>query len=179
MENAPDIQALCGQFDRREIARGRFIEECARTIVAVIGCSRAGIWLFEDAAEGRMLRCLGIYDRSKDRMTIVPDETSRQVGAYFEALEKLGHVLADETCSHPATAGFFSDQLSVNGVRSLMASSFSINGRLFGAFTCTQVERATEWTPSQLAKLKRIGARISLALANATRTSQATLPMPL
>jgi hypothetical protein len=60
-----------------------------------------------------------------------------------------------------------------------MASSFSINGRLFGAFTCTQVERAADWTPLQLTKLKRIGARVSLALANATRTSQTTLPMPL
>ena len=148
-------------------------------IAAAIGCSRAGIWLFEDAAEGRLLRCLGIYDRNKDRVTIVPDETSRQVGAYFEALEETGHILANETCSHPATAGFFSEQLSVNGVRSLMASSFSINGCLFGAFTCTQVERPTNWTPLQLVKLKRIGARVSLALANAMRTSQPTLPMPL
>jgi GAF domain-containing protein len=179
MINVPDVQALCGQFERRDIAHGRFVEECARMIAAAIGCSRAGIWLFEDAAEGRLLRCLGIYDSNKDRMAIVPNETSRQVGAYFEALEKTGHVLAAETCRHPATAGFFSEQLSVNGVRSLMASSFSINGRLFGAFTCTQVERATNWTPLQLAKLKRIGARISLALANATRTSQPTLPMPL
>jgi GAF domain-containing protein len=179
MVNAPDVQALCGRFDRREIAYGHFIEECARMIAAAIGCSRAGIWLFEDAAEGALLRCLGIYDRNKDRMTIVPDETSGQVGAYFEALEQTGHVLAAETYSHPATSGFFSEQLSVNGVRSLMASSFSINGRLFGAFTCTQVEWATNWTPLQLAKLKRIGSRISLALANATRTSQPTLPMPL
>ena len=67
----------------------------------------------------------------------------------------------------------------MNGVRSLMASSFSINGCLFGAFTCTQVERAMNWTPLQLVMLKRIGARVSLALANAMRTSQPTLPIPL
>lgn len=179
MFHAPDLQALCAQFDRRDIDQGRFIEECARLIAAAIGCSRAGIWLFEDAAEGRLLRCLGIYDGSQDCMSVVPDETSRQVGGYFEALETSGHVLAADICSHPATAGFFSEQLGANGVRSLMASSFSINGRLFGAFTCTQVERATAWTPLQLAKLKRIGARVSLALANAKRTSQSTLPMPL
>jgi len=35
------------------------------------------------------------------------------------------------------------------------------------------------WTPLQLAKLKGIGTRVSLALANAARTSQSTLPMPL
>ena len=148
-------------------------------IAAAIGCSRAGIWLFEDAAEGRLLRCLGIYDRSKNRMTLAPNETSRQVGAYFAALEQTGHVLAVEARSHPATAGFFSEQLSVNGVRSLLASAFSINGRLFGAFTCTQVDRTMNWTPFQLALLKRIGARVSLALANGKQSVPLSLPMPL
>ena len=177
--HALDIQALCGQFDRREIAYGRFIEQCTRLIATAIGCSRAGIWLFEDAAEGRLLRCLGIYDRHTDRVTLVPDETSRQVGAYFAALEQAGHVLAVEARSHPATAGFFGEKLSANGVHSLMASAFSINGCLFGAFTCTEVERTMNWTPAQLALLKRIGARVSLALASATRIGSPTLPAPL
>ena len=148
-------------------------------IAAAIGCSRAGIWLFEDAADGRRLRCLGIYDSGKGRMALAPAETSGQVGAYFAALEQTGHVLAVEAGSHPATAGFFNEKLSAYGVRSLMASAFSVNGRLFGAFTCTEVDRTMNWTPAQLAMLKRIGTRISLALANATRIAPATLPMPL
>ena len=173
-----DVQALCGQFDRREISTARFLEECARLLAAAIHCARVGIWLFEDVADGRALRCLSFYDGIQDRMTFVPDETSLQVGAYFEALEQVGHVLANDARTHPATAGFFSDKVSVNGVRSLLAASFSVNGRLFGAFTCTNT-RITEWSPAQLATLKRMGARVSLALANASRTSQSTLPMPL
>ena len=180
VQNAPDVQALCGQFDRGEIDHGRFIDKCTRLIAAAIGCSRAGIWLFEDAADGRMLRCLGIYDSTKERMTTAPNEISRHVGAYFAALEQTGHVVAVDARTHPATAGFFSEQLSVNGVRSLLASTFSINGRLFGAFTCTQVDRTMRWTPFQLAMLKRIGTRMSLALVNATRTeSPLTFPMSL
>jgi GAF domain-containing protein len=178
MDNYRRLLALCGDFDRRELSHARFMEECTRLIAGVIGCSRVGIWLFEDVTDGRVLRCLSFYDGAKDRMTRVPDETSVQVGAYFEALEQVGHVLANDARTHPATAGFFSDKVSVNGVRSLMAASFSVNGRLFGAFTCTQTT-ITEWSPTQLATLKRMGARVSLALADAARTSQATLPMPL
>ncbi|MEO8058837.1 MAG: GAF domain-containing protein [Burkholderiales bacterium] len=173
-----DVQALCGQFDRREINAGRFLEECARLLAAAIRCARVGIWLFEDVSDGRALRCLSFYDGIHDRMTLLPNETSLQVGAYFEALEQVGHVLANDARTHPATAGFFSERVSVNGVRSLLAASFSVNGCLFGAFTCTNT-RITEWSPAQLATLKRMGARVSLALVNASRTSQATLPMPL
>ena len=67
MVNVPDVQAVCGQFERRDIAHGRFVEECTRLIAAAIGCSRAGTWLFEDAAEGRLLRCLGIAARAVSR----------------------------------------------------------------------------------------------------------------
>lgn len=104
MVNAPDVHALCGQFDRREVARGRFIEESTRMIAAAIGCSRAGTWLLEDAANGRLLRCLGVYDRNTERMTIVLNGISRQVGPNFAALEQTGHVVAVETRSH-ALAG--------------------------------------------------------------------------
>ena len=178
MNDYRHLQALCSDFDRRELSHARFMEECTRLIAAVIGCSRVGIWLFEDVPDGRALRCLSFYDGTKDRMTRVPDETSAQVGAYFEALEQVGHVLANDARTHPATAGFFSDKVGVNGVSALMAASFSVNGCLFGAFTCTQTQ-VTEWSPAQLANLKRMGARVSLALANASRTSQPTMPMPL
>ena len=40
---------------------------------------------------------------------------------------------------------------------------------LLGAFTCTEVGAVTEWTPAQLATLKRIGARASLVLAKAAQ----------
>ena len=178
MNDYRHLLALCSDFERKELSLARFMEDCTKLIATVIGCSRVGIWLFEDVPDGRALRCLSFYDGARDRMTSVPDETSSQVGAYFEALEQVGHVLANDARTHPATAGFFSDKVGAHGVRSLMAASFSVNGCLFGAFTCTQTQ-ITEWSPTQLANLKRMGARVSLALANASRTSQSTLPMPL
>jgi GAF domain-containing protein len=174
-----DVQILCGRYDRLEISTSDFVERCLQLIAGAIGCSRAGIWLFDSLGEGRVLRCLGIYDRINDVMTTAPDETSEQVGAYLEALESEGHVVAPQAQTHRATAGLFGERLAANGVQSLMASAFSLNGRLFGAFTCTQVEQPMRWTTAQLTTLKRMGARISLSLAGASKADLSTLPMPL
>lgn len=168
MADYVDVQALCGPFDRRAVSAARFLEACTRLFAAAIGCARVGIWLFEDVAGGCALRCLSVYDGVMDRMTLVPDETSQQVG----------HVLANDACTHPPKTGFFTDRASLNGVRSSMAVSLSVNDCLFGAFTCTNT-RVTEWSPAQPAPLTHMGARVSVARVNSSCTSQFTLPTPL
>ena len=179
MLQAVEVQALCGQLDRREISHLQFVEKCARMIGGAIGCSRAGVWVFLDTDQGRVLRCLGIHDRVRDRMVLAPDETGAQVPEYFRALEEVGHIVASEARTHPATAGFFRTHPRPQAVYSLLAVSFSVNGELFGTFTCTQLGEVRHWTSAQLIMLKRIAARASLALAGATRTARETMPMPL
>ncbi len=174
------LQELCGQMDRGEIDRDAFIQRCTQHVAREIGCSRAGIWLFVETAEGRVLRCLGMYDAIRGRSVQVADESGPQVAAYFDALAHQGHVLAADARTHPATAGFFEQKLRASDVHSLMAASFGLNGKLFGAYTCTQVGQPMAWSRRQLAALKEIGARSSLALCGAT-TAQVlqTMPTPL
>lgn len=117
-----------------------------------------------------------MYDAVRDRMTKVPDEQGASVADYFLALEQTGHVVATDARAHFATAAFFSERLDHNNVKSLLAAAFSFNGRLYGAFTCTQVGSQTEWSRQQLATLRAIGARVSLALANAERAPTETQP---
>jgi GAF domain-containing protein len=179
MPDPHTMQVLCGQLDRREISPQELMEGCTRLITSVIGCTRAGIWLFEDNLKGRRLRCLCLYDGAQDQTLELPDETSETVGAYFRALQETGYVLASDVTTHPATAGLYGGRFNVTGVRSLMAVSFAVNGRLYGAFTCTQVGRTVNWTTQQLALLMRLGGRASLALAGATATEQLTRPMRL
>ncbi len=173
------LQSICARLERREIDATTFIEQCTRHVSATIQCSRAGIWLFLHSAEGQRLHCLGLFDSDSGRMTRVPDEIGCQVSDYFEALRRDGHVLANDAQTHPATAGFFNKSLRSSRVCSLMTACFSVNGELFGAFTCTQVGHPVEWSSAQLAMLKRIGARASLALANGMRSRTETLPAPL
>ncbi|MBX3607597.1 MAG: GAF domain-containing protein [Piscinibacter sp.] len=179
MVNLVDLQTLCGQLDRREVTPAYFMEMCTRMMAATVGCSRTGIWLFEGEGEQRRLRCLCLYDSRLDGLDKVPDEAVREVGTYFEMLERTGYVLANDVSTHPATVGYMAERFALYDVRSLMAAAFSVNGTLYGAFTCTQQHEPANWTPRQLSALMRIGARASLALAGATSTDPPTLPMPL
>lgn len=176
MELLAEVQRLCADFDHREIGRTEFLDRCTRLVASTIGCSRAGIWVFHGERPALRLQCLAMYDAIRDRMTQVPDEEGSPVADYFLALEQTGHVMATDARAHFATAGFFERFLEQNHVRSLLAAAFSVNGRLYGAFTCTQVGSEKEWSRPELASLRVIGSRVSLALANVERTATDTQP---
>jgi len=133
--------------------------------------------VFRDTERGRTLHCLAMFDSNANRMTFVDDEAGPHVLTYFQTLDQVGYVMAADAQTHFATAGFFNDRFKPNGVCSMMAASFSVNGRLFGAFTCTQVNSRIEWNRSQLQALRHIGHRASLALAShEARTALDTRP---
>lgn len=176
MDSIAEVQRLCADFDHREIRRPEFLDRCTRLVASTIGCSRAGVWVFQGEAPALRLHCLAMYDATRDRMTQVPDEEGPPVADYFLALQQTGHVIATDARAHFATAGFFEKWLNTNNVKSLLAAAFSINGRLYGAFTCTQVGSEMEWDRQQLASLRLIGSRVSLALANAERAPTDTQP---
>jgi GAF domain-containing protein len=173
-----EVRRLSGKLVDGSIERSDFLECCTRLTASAIGCSRAGIWLFVDTAEGRVMRCLAMYDSVNDRMTTAPDEKVA-VEAYFDAFDESGFVMADDVHSHPATAGLFARRLGTMGVRSLLASSFSVNGHLFGTLTCTDVGKSSTWTSRQLAMLRQVGGPASLALYKTSRFTADTGFAPL
>jgi hypothetical protein len=176
MDISMQVQRLCGDFENRMIRRPEFLEKCARLVAARVGCSRAGIWIFQGEKPSLRMHCLAMFDGVKEQMAQVPDEEGSSVSDYFLALEQTGHVIATDARVHFATAGFFDQWLDPNGVKSLLAAAFSVNGRLYGAFTCAQVGSQMEWSRAQLATLRQIGSRISLPLANADRIPTDTQP---
>ena len=168
MEISSSIEDICGRLSRDAISRAAFVEECVRLTCRQIGCNRGGLWIAIESDRGRLLRCLGMFDSVKNQMRRVPDESEERSGPYFLALDEFGHVLAPDARSHPATRSFFVGRPDGAGVRSLMAAAFSLNGKLYGALTCTQIGEPMTWTLQQLTMLRQIGARATLALAGAS-----------
>lgn len=179
MNVAVETQRICAMLEHAEIDQRAFLDRSARLVAEAVGCSRAGIWVFVGTMNGRILRCLVMYDGVKNCMTTVADQPGDHIGVYFQTLETVGYVIATDARTHFATAGFFAEHLAPRGVQSMMAASFSVNGKLYGAFTCAQVGSQAEWKRPQLNVLRQIGSRVSLALVtHAARAALDTRPAP-
>jgi GAF domain-containing protein len=176
MPDPQDIQDICSQLDRGEIDRIHFLEAFTRQMAALIDCSRAGIWLFMDTAEGRVLHCVAMYDRNRDRMVSAADMVNAEVGPYFEALLRDGCVVSSDARNDPTTMVFLQDYLLPQDIHSLLDVCFSVNGVMFGTFSCEQTGAPKAWTQRQLQLLRQIGSRASLTLMHAATAHVDTAP---
>ena len=140
-----------------------FLEACTRLVAATVDCSRCGVWQFVEADGGqRVLRALAMYDAEADAMEAVPD--CHDIGAYFLALAHMGYVNACDVASHYATVGPFAERLQARRIRSLLAASLAVNGKVYGALTCSETDREVEWSQAQASGLRRAAARIVVPL---------------
>jgi GAF domain-containing protein len=179
MPELEPLRSVVGALDRGEIDRGEFLERFVRYLAAAIGCSRAGVWVFRDQQGERISRCVAMYDAARDALVDVTDMVPSEVGAYFDALLRDGAVVAPDARSHPAAGVFLEEYLRPLDVQSLMDVCFSVNGVLFGTFSCEQVGSRMDWTPQQLALLRRVASTASLALMRAASAGFDTAPSAL
>ena len=163
------LQSSLSLLKEGSIDGAEFYRRVARVVAEAMRCSRAGVWLFRDEDTGRAMTCMGMYDLVRGRNTVVPDVHSGQAIHFFDALSTVGHVVANDAPSHPATRLFFEQKLTLLNVTSLVAAAFAVNGRLYGAFSCTQIDEPRQWTQMEVLLLKRIGANASLVLSEADK----------
>ena len=176
MADLTALQRIAGRLERGDIDSARFLELFARFMADHIGCSRAGVWIFVDKPVGRALRCVAMYDAQSDRMVQCEELSNATVGAYFEALEREGSINAPDARTHPALQGFAANYLLPLDVHSVLEVCFSVNGQVFGVFSCEQVGAPQVWTQRQLQSLRQIGSRASLSLMHSVSTSVDTAP---
>jgi GAF domain-containing protein len=176
MTEAQAIQDVCSQLDRGEIDHRQFLEAFAREMTALIDCSRAGVWMFANSPERRLLHCVALYDRQRDEMVSAPDKRRNEVAPYMDQLLREGAIVAPDARVHPATAGCLDQYLLPNDIHSMLEVGFSVNGVMCGTFSCEQTGGRQDWTQRQLQLLRHIGSRASLALMNAAAAQIDTAP---
>lgn len=176
MPHYADLQVISGRLERGEIDSAQYLEQLMRFVAAQIGCSRAGLRLLVDTPEGRALRCIAMFDAPLDRMVGAPDVRHPDDGPYLERLRREGAVTASQAIADPITEGALRAYLADAGVASLMDMSFSVNGVLFGTFSCEQLGSPVDWSQRQLQALRRIGSRASLTLMHVVTASIDTAP---
>jgi hypothetical protein len=195
MPQQADLQVISGRLDRGEIDGSEYLAQLTRFVATQIGCSRAGVRVLIDTPAGRSLRCVAMYDATLGRMTGAADIRNADQGPYFERLLQEGCVTVMHAGSDRVTSGLLVDYLLPANVSSLMDMCFSVNGVLFGTFSCEQVGAPVDWSQRQLQSLRKIASRASLSLVHAvsaqvdtapgalweisTPNRLATMPMPL
>ena len=176
MVESSSLQLISGRLERGEIDSARYLEELTRFVASAIGCSRAGLRLFVDTPDGRVLRTVAMYDATLNQMISVADIFDVEVSLYFEQLLHDGSVLISDARTDPSTAGAMRDYVRDANVTSLMEMSFSVNGVLFGTFSCEQTGPSIDWTQRQLQSLRKVASRASLTLMHLVTASVDTAP---
>jgi hypothetical protein len=201
MPDQPDLQIISGRLERGEIDSAQYLDQLMRYISARIGCARAGLRLLVEGGPGPTMRCAAMYDAALDRMVGAADITHVARGPYVERLLREGHVTATRASGDPLggdpAQGALAAYMADAGISAVMDMGFSVNGALFGAFSCEQLGATpADWTQHQLQALRKIAARASLTLMHvltmavdttpgalwdttSAPTRLATLPMPL
>jgi GAF domain-containing protein len=171
-----DLQTISGRLERGEIDGVRYFEELTRFVAAQIGCSRAGLRVFIETPQGRALRCVAMYDAGLDRMIGAADIPHPDGNPYLERLQRDGCVAIGQVATDPISTGPLQHYLETEKVVSLMDMSFSVNGALFGTFSCEQFGTPIDWTQRQQQTLRKIASRASLTLMHVVNASIDTTP---
>ena len=176
MSQLVGVQRICGLLDRGEIDRVEFLVQLTHRMAAEIGCSRAAVRLLIHSDEGPALRTIAMHDAASGQPVRVPDMTGGDSAPYFDALLHDGSVVVPDVAATPALAAFIPSYLGPQDVRSLLDVGFSVNGVLYGTFSCEQVGSTMAWTLPQLNLLRQIAARASLTLMHAITAQIDTTP---
>jgi hypothetical protein len=176
MTEQAGLQRISGRFERGEIDGAQYLEELMHFVSAQIGCSRAGLRLFVDTSELRVLRSVAMYDAQADRMVPAADIEHTEGSAYLERLQSEGCVSVSHGLDDPLSNDSMKDYLRSCDLCSWMDMSFSVNGSLFGTFVCEQRGAPVEWTQRQLQLLRKIASRASLTLMQVVNASVDTAP---
>jgi hypothetical protein len=176
MPDQPDLQVISGRLERGEIDSAQYLEQLMRFVAAQIGCTRTGLRLFVETAHGRALRCVAMFDSTQDRMIGAADIVHAGTDPYLERLQQDGNVCVGRAATDGVTEGALREYLVASNVASLMDMSFSVNGVLFGTFTCEQLATPVEWTQRQLQSLRKIASRASLTLMHVVNAAVDTTP---
>ena len=167
MTGGADIESLCARLHLDQISCRQFVEQCVRSASLSVGTSAAMLLLFDSQPADRSLRCVARYDRRDDAIAEGVGPRHAGAGPFMDALDAHRHVLTDDAPRCPSTRDLCRSSPFDPRVHALIATPFSLNGRLFGAFACIDDDPAARHSVQHLFLLRRISVRATLAMATA------------
>ncbi|MEY3896203.1 MAG: hypothetical protein RLZZ214_1723, partial [Verrucomicrobiota bacterium] len=156
-ETQPDIL-------RTEDAFFRITETTARTL----GVDRVSIWRFTEEREG--IECLDLYELASDRHSAPPPLIASDYPGYFQAIESMELIAADDAVNDPSTREFAAAYLLPLGIGSMMDVPVRLGNRVDHLLCCEHIGPARNWTADEKTFAVAVANLISLTLEICGRT---------
>lgn len=170
---SPDVDAalklLGARLSGAVIDRTQYRRELAALLQGALGCSRVGLWQIFGTNGDRVMRCLARHDEGAGYSPGGEEIHERQYRDYFAVLVRDAVYVAPDTWNDPTLAPMRDPYLVPADVRSMLDAAFTLNGQTFGVLCCEQIGRRRDWTPAEVAQLKRWAATITLHTARHER----------
>lgn len=126
---------------------------------------RCGIWLFIE--ERRAIRCFDLFERSSRRHSEGAVLRARDFPAYFDALERLRVVRADNASMAEATAELTKSYLAPLGIGGMLDAPVFRDGEVVGVVCHEHVGPPRAWTPKEVDFVSSVSDSVALEIERA------------
>lgn len=148
-QRAADIARL--NLTRLRIEDGVSLDAVFRCLTevsaATLNVERVGVWMLMD--EGRLLRCVDLFERSKATHSAGITLPLRDFPEYLAALDQRKTIPAESALEDPRTRGLAGMYLAPLGVSSLLDAGIFLGGRVVGVICHEHVGAAREWSTEE------------------------------
>lgn len=148
--------------------RAQFLASVTKSVAGALHVARASVWLFE--ADRGAIRCESLHANGSSEGRTDLRLPRSEHPAYFEAIESLLPVRADDAHTHPATASFSTGYLAPLGIASMLDSPIRLSNDLAGVLCCEHVGQPRRWTNEEEEFLLAVAAIVLIFLETERRT---------
>jgi PAS domain S-box-containing protein len=144
-------QALMDLAGRKSLQRGEDLEAALKeiTIAAArtLDVERASVWFFEGNSD--RMRCVDLYERSKDRHSSGATLSGATFPAYFRALRDERTIPAHDARTDPRTRELAETYLKPLGIASMLDAPIRLDGQLVGVLCHEHIGMPRTWMPDE------------------------------
>ncbi len=147
------------------------VEVAARTLA----CERVSVWRF--SRDDESLKCVALYEFTKDGFSAGMVLEQRQCPAYFEAVRGEHRIVAHDATRDPRTREFHPDYLEAHGITSMLDVPIVHGRSVIGVLCNEHVGPQRQWYTDEENFASSIANLASIALAAKRRSKTAAEPL--
>ncbi|MCC6234971.1 MAG: GAF domain-containing protein [Verrucomicrobiales bacterium] len=126
------------------VALESVFQQLTETAAATLNVERVGIWLL--AAQRRELRCVDLFERSKNLHSVGLTLSTDELPDYLTALDERKTIPAEVAQEDPRTSALVPMYLAPLGITSTLNAGIFVGGEIVGVVSHEHIGPEREWT---------------------------------